>query len=170
MSQPSSVVFACNTASLGTKLHVSMGPSPHLWFCACKSATLAHEILFSIGPSPHLWFLHSKQQLLDQHTSLYKTAWWAPELPVSMCPSSHLWFLIAKQRILDSNYKSPCVPDLICGFCLQNIDFWTSIQVSMGTRHNLTFYACKTAWLAPELPVSMCPIPHLWFLHAKQHP
>ena len=99
-----------------------------------------------------------------------KTAWWAPELPVSMCPSSHLWVLHAKQRILDQNYKSPWVPDLICGFCMQNIDFWTGIQVSMGTRHNLSFCACKTAWLAPELPVSMCPSPRLWFLHAKQRP
>ena len=71
-SQPSSVVFASKTASLGPKLHVSMGPSPHLWFSACKSATLAYEILVSIGPSPHLWFLHAKQRLLDQHTSLYE--------------------------------------------------------------------------------------------------
>ena len=72
VSQPSSVVFACKTSSLEPKLHVSMSPSPHLWFSACKSATLAHEILVSIGPSPHLWFLHAKQRLLDQHTSLYE--------------------------------------------------------------------------------------------------
>ena len=38
----------------------------------------------------------------------------------------------------------------------------------MGPRYNLSFCACKTAWLAPELLVSMCPSPHLWFLHAKQ--
>ena len=38
----------------------------------------------------------------------------------------------------------------------------------MCTRHNLSFCACKTAWLAPDLPVSMCPSPHLWFLDAKQ--
>ena len=51
---------------------------------------------------------------------------------------------------------------------MQNNDIWTSIQVSMGTRHNLSFCACKTAWLAPELLVSMSPSPHLWFLQAKQ--
>ena len=96
-----------------------------------------------------------------------KTTWWAPELPVSMCPSSHLWFLYAKQRILDQNYKSPWVPDLFCGFCMQNIDFWTSIQVSMGTRHNLSFCACKTAWLAPELLVSLGTSPHMWFCAFK---
>ena len=38
----------------------------------------------------------------------------------------------------------------------------------MGPRHHLSFCACNTAWLAPELQVSMCPSPHLWFLHAKQ--
>ena len=38
----------------------------------------------------------------------------------------------------------------------------------MSPRHNLSFCACKTAYLAPELLVSMCPSPHLGFLHAKQ--
>ena len=38
----------------------------------------------------------------------------------------------------------------------------------MSPRYNLSFCACKTAWLAPELLVSMCPSPYLWFLHAKQ--
>ena len=38
----------------------------------------------------------------------------------------------------------------------------------MGPRHHLSLCACKTASLGPELLVSMGPIPHLWFLHAKQ--
>ena len=38
----------------------------------------------------------------------------------------------------------------------------------MGPSHNLWFYACKTAWLAPELQVSMGLSPRLCFLHAKQ--
>ena len=38
----------------------------------------------------------------------------------------------------------------------------------MGPRHDLSFCACNTAWLAPELLVSMGPNPYLWFLHAKQ--
>ena len=32
----------------------------------------------------------------------------------------------------------------------------------------MSFCACKTATLAPELLVSMCPNPHLSFFHAKQ--
>ena len=41
-------------------------------------------------------------------------------------------------------------------------------QVSMDPRHPLSFCACKTAWLAQEVLVSIGPRPHLWFLHAKQ--
>ena len=59
-SQPSSVVRAFTTAA---ELIVSMGPRPHLSFCACKTTWLASELLVSIGPSPHLWFLHAKQRL-----------------------------------------------------------------------------------------------------------
>ena len=54
--------------------------------------------------------------------------------------------------------------------CMQNSDFWTSIQVSMDTRHPLSFCACKTSGLAPELLVPMGSNPHLCFFHAKQGP
>ena len=40
VSQPSFVAFACKTATLGPELIVSIGPSPHLWFCAFTTATL----------------------------------------------------------------------------------------------------------------------------------
>ena len=29
----------------------------------CKTATFGSELQASVGPSPHLWFLHAKQQL-----------------------------------------------------------------------------------------------------------
>ena len=75
-SQPSSVVFAFKTATLGAELQVSMEPIPHLWFFAFKTATLAPELQVSMCPSPDLWFLLAKQRLLDQnHKSL-----WFPDL------------------------------------------------------------------------------------------
>ena len=55
-TQPSSVVFACKTATLGPELQVSMGPRPHLWFFAFETATLVPELQVSIGNNPHLWF------------------------------------------------------------------------------------------------------------------
>ena len=103
-SQPSSVVFACKTAALGSESQVSMGPRYDLWFCAWKTAWLAPEILVSMGPSPHLRVLHSKQRILGQN---YKSLW-VPDLTNR--------FVHAKQRDLLQNDKSICVPDLICGF------------------------------------------------------
>ena len=64
-------------------------------------------------------------------------------------------------------YKSLLVPALFCGFCMQNSAFWTSIQVSLGTRPHLLFCAYKTAWLAPELLVSLGTSPYLWFCAFK---
>ena len=55
-SQPSSVVLCIQRAPLGPELHISMGPSLHLWLCAIKSATLDPELLVSKGPRPHLSF------------------------------------------------------------------------------------------------------------------
>ena len=64
-SQPSSVVFACKTATLGPELQISLGPRPHLWFFSLRTATLAAELQVSIGPNPLLWHLHAKQRLKD---------------------------------------------------------------------------------------------------------
>ena len=71
-SQPSFVVFACKTATVGPELQVSMDARPHLRFFSFKTAPLTTELQVSMGPSPHLWFLHSKLRLLDQN---YKSQW-----------------------------------------------------------------------------------------------
>ena len=42
-SQPSSVVIACKTATLGAELQVSKGPIPHLWGFVFKTACLDPE-------------------------------------------------------------------------------------------------------------------------------
>ena len=77
-SQPSSVVFACKTATFGLELQVSMGPRLRLLICASEIAQLALEILISMGPSPHLWFLHAK------------TAPFGQEIQVSLGPRLRL--------------------------------------------------------------------------------
>ena len=126
-----------------------MGPSPHLcFFSSCKTATLRPEVQVSMGPRPHQWFF------------AFKTATLAPQLQVSMGPSPHLWFLHAKQRLLDQNYKSLWVPALICGFFMQNCDFSVRITSLYGSQTS-PFFTFKTATLAPELQVSICPSPHL---------
>ena len=87
-TQPSSVVFACKTATFGPELQVSMGPRPHLSFCARKTVWLSPELLGSMGPSPHLWFCECK------------TATLGPELLVSIGPSPHLWICSCKTACL----------------------------------------------------------------------
>ena len=103
-SQLSSVVFGCKTATLGTELQVSMGPRPHLSFCACKTARFASQLQVSVGPRPHMSFITCKTVCL------------ASELLVSMGPSPHLWFLDAKQRLLVQIDMSLWVPDLSSRF------------------------------------------------------
>ena len=51
---------------------------------------------------------------------------------------------------------------------MQKATLGPELQVSMGLRPHLWFFAFKTVTLAPELQVSMGASPHLWFLHAKQ--
>ena len=75
-----------------------------------------------MGPRPHLSFCACK------------TTWLASELLVSTGPSPLLWLLHAKQRLLDRIYKSLWVPGLICGFCMQNSDFWISITNLYGSQ------------------------------------
>ena len=53
-------------------------------------------------------------------------------------------------------------------FACKTATFGAELQDFMGPRHDLSFCAYKTAWLASELLVSMSPISHVWFLDAKQ--
>ena len=73
-SKTSSMVFEFKTVPFGSELLVSMGPIPHLSFCACETGWLASELLVSMGPSPHLWFLHAKGHFWIRTTSLYENA------------------------------------------------------------------------------------------------
>ena len=58
---------------------------------------------------------------------------------------------------------------LSVAFACKTVTFGAELQISMFSRHDLSFCACTRACLASELLVSMGPNPHLWFLDAKQH-
>ena len=103
-SQPSSVVFACKRATFGPELQVSMGPTPHLSFCAYKTWWLTPEILVPLCHSTYLCFFHAKQSILDQN---YKSLW----VPDVTCR-----FVCAKLRDLHQINKSLWVSDLTCCF------------------------------------------------------
>ena len=56
-----------------------------------------------------------------------------------MGSSPQLWSTACKSATLAHGLLVSIVPALFCGFCMQNSDFWTSIQVSMGNRPYLSF-------------------------------
>ena len=179
-SQTSPVIF-CMQNSVPSFRNTSLhGPQPSRVVFGCKTATYGPEKQVSMGPRHDLSFCRSK------------TAWLASEILVSMGRSPHVWFLDAKQRILVQNFKSLWVPALICGFCIQNSEFWPRITSLYGSQTSpahlcnqnglictrisslywfqpsSVVFACKTAWLASESLVSMGPSPYVWFLDAKQ--
>ena len=55
------------------------------------------------------------------------------------------------------------MPALICVICMQTAALGPELQVSMGHRPHLWFFAFKTATLEPELQVFKGPSPQLWF-------
>ena len=155
-SKPSSVVFACKTATLGTELQVSMGSRHHLWFFAFKTGTLAPELQVSICPSPHLRFLHAKKRLWIRITSLYGSQ----TSPMVFCMQNSDF----STRIY-SLYGSQISPVVLC---MQNNVISIRITCLYVSQPSSVVFAFKTATLALELQVSIGGSPHPWFLHAKQ--
>ena len=119
----------------------------------------------------------------------FKTATFGPEKQISICPRHHLSFCACNTAC--QNNLSLWVPNLICGFCMQNSDFWSRItsiyvsqlssvvfayttahsgpefQVCTGPRLHLWFWAHITACLTQEYKDYMCSSPRLWFCACK---
>ena len=154
-SPSSSVDFDCKTATFGPEQQVSISPRHPLSFYACKTVWLAPELLVSMGPSPQLWFLDAKQRLLDQHTSLYgfQTS------PVVLCVQNS----VISTWINSLNVSMPT--SVVFG--MQNSAFWTSYKSLYGCQTSPVGLCMQTAWLSPELLVSMDSSPHLWFCAFK---
>ena len=131
VSEPSSVVLAFKTATLGPELQVSMGTRPHLSFCACKTTCLASEILDSMGPSPHLWFLHAKSDFRARITSLNESQ----TSPVVLC---------MQNNEISIRKTSPYVsqPSSVV-FACKTAPLGPELQVSMGPRPHLCFLHSK---------------------------
>ena len=154
-SQPSSVVYACKTATFGSNLQVSKGTRPLLSFCAGNTACPASESLVSMGPSPHVRCLDAKQPLLDTNNK----SLWVPDITCLLC----MRYSVISTRITclyGSQHLSVVLHE-------KTATFGAELQVSMGPRHDVSFFAWKRAWLAPELIVSMGPSPHVRFFDAK---
>ena len=87
-SQPSSEVFACKPAAFGPKLHVSMGPSPHLRFLHAKQRVLAQNYRSLWVPDLTCPFVQSKRVICTRISSLY---WFQPSSVVLCLQNSDFW-------------------------------------------------------------------------------
>ena len=141
---------------------------------------LVPELPASKGPCPDLWILIAKQRLLYKHTSLYGYQ----SSPVVLCMKNsaictRITSLCGTQTSPDVLCLQNSVPSIIntslygsqpssVVFGCKIASFGPELQVSMGTRHDLSFCTCTTMYLASELPVSMGPLLHLWFLDTQQ--
>ena len=151
-SQPSSVVFAGNTACL------------------------ASELLVSMGPSPHVRFFDTKQRLLDPN----KKSLWLPNINLSFCAckwgvfstwitsvyGSLTWTVVlCMQRSVISTWITSLYGSLpSCAvFGCKTATYGLEWLCYMGSSHHLCFASCKTATLWPDLQLCMVPRPLLWF-------
>ena len=120
----------------------------HVVLCM-KRVTSGAELQLSVGSSPHLWFSYAKQRLVDQHTSLYgyQTS------PVVLCIQTSA---ISTRNIGLYGFLPSSVV-----LCMKTATWGPDLQVCMCPRPQLSFSACKTAWIASEILVSMGPSTHL---------
>ena len=67
-SQPSFVVFACKTATLGPELQVSIGPRPHQCFFSIQNSDFSTRIAsLYVVPALICGFVRSQQRYYDQN-------------------------------------------------------------------------------------------------------
>ena len=79
---------------------------------------------------------------------------------MSVGPRHHLSFCACNTAWLA---PSLWVPTLICGFWMQNSDFWSRITTIYVSQLSSVVFAYTTAHFGPEFQVCMGPRLHLWF-------
>ena len=62
-SQTSPIVLCIQNNVISTRITSIYRSQPSFVAFTCKTATFGSELQVSMGPSLHLWFLHAKQQL-----------------------------------------------------------------------------------------------------------
>ena len=156
--QPTSVVFACKTATFGKKITSLYGAqtSPVV-LC------MQNSVIWTIMTSQYVFQPSSVVSLAN------KTATLGPDIKVCMGPRPHLWFWAHITACLAQEYQDymGSSPHLwLCAY--KTASLGAELQVSVGSSPHLWLCAYKTASLGAELPVSVGPRSHLCFFQAKQ--
>ena len=155
-SQPSSVVFACKTATFNLEYKSLWVPDLTCRFVYAKQRDLHKNKMTIRVPALTCGFVHAKQRLWNRITNLYGSQ----TSPVDLCRQ---YSVISTRNTCLYGSQSLSVI-----FACKTATSGLELQVSVGPRLHLWFSACKTACLASELLVSMGPSPYVWFLDAKQ--
>ena len=71
-SQNSPVILFMQKNVISIRITTLYGSQPLFVVFVHKTASFGSDLQVSMGPSSHLWFLHAKQRLLDQY---YKSLW-----------------------------------------------------------------------------------------------
>ena len=130
-SQPLSVVLCIHNSDIMTELIVSMGPRPHLSFCAFKTAWLASNTsLYGSLTSPvDLWI---KNFVLRSRMTL---VYWTQPSSVVLCIQNSDFSI--RMTSLYGSLPSSVV------FSCKTAAFWSELQVSNGPRPHLGFLHSK---------------------------
>ena len=135
-SEPSSVVFAWKTATVGPVYESLWVPDLTGRFVHSKQRDLYQNIKFTWVPALICCFVHAKQRLLDQCTSLYVSQTWT----VVLCMYNS--GLNIRFTILYGSQPSSVV------FACKTAWLVSESLVSMGSSPHLWFWAHITACLA----------------------
>ena len=124
---------------------------------AYKTANLGPELQVSMGPRPHLCFFCFQNSAFSNRIASLNGSQLSS---VVLC--IHNSAIMTRINSLHGSQTSPVV------LCVQNNVINIRNTSLYGSLPSFVFFASKTAYLGPELQVSMGPRLHLCFLHSKQ--
>ena len=130
-SQPSSVDFACKTATLAPEFQVSIIPSPHLWFLHAKQRLLDQNHKSPMVPDPTCRFCMQNSVISTRITSLY-----GPQTSPTVFCIQNSDFSTGITSLYGSQPSSVV-------FACKTATLGPVLQVSMGTRPHLSFVHAK---------------------------
>ena len=143
---------ACKTAWFALEWQVYMGSSPHLCFFSMQNSDFEtrHTSLYGYKTSPVALCMNNSA-FWNRITSLYG---FQPSSVVLCVENSDFRTKIA---YLYGSKTSPVI------LCMQNSVPSIRITSLYGSQPSSVVFGCKTATLGPDLQVCMGPRPHLWF-------
>ena len=147
--------FRRQNTTFASKLQLSMGPSPHLYFCAFTTATLWPESQVFMGPRPHLCFFCIPNS--DFSTIIASFNGSKPSCVVLCIHNSDI---TSRTNSLYGSQTSPVI------LCMQNSVISTRITSLHGSQTSFVAI-CMQNKVRITSPYGSQPS-SVFFLHAKQ--